>query len=202
MNDEEEAVRFAQPTRRIPPIDRIALLARSRQWVDFQYRFECKPSEESLQLLIDHVCWEELHRHARQFEQVEQGGLLLGRTSVKQVTSLADKKEIIWISQSVASPVAGDAVSWRLDADQWGELMTSALQRHPGLEIVGWYHTHPGMGIFLSEQDLFVAGHFFPAPYQLSLVIDPVRGLAGAFRMVAGKATPLAGFQLLESEGV
>ncbi|MFO0065928.1 MAG: Mov34/MPN/PAD-1 family protein [Pirellulaceae bacterium] len=202
MNDEEEAVRFAQPTRRIPPIDRIALLGRSRQWVDFQYRFECKPSEESLQLLIDHVCWEELHRHARQFEQVEQGGLLLGRTSVKQVTSLADKKEIIWISQSVASPVAGDAVSWRLDADQWGELMTSALQRHPGLEIVGWDHTHPGMGIFLSEQDLFVAGHFFPAPYQLSLVIDPVRGLAGAFRMVAGKATPLAGFQLLESEGV
>jgi proteasome lid subunit RPN8/RPN11 len=202
MNDEEEAVRFAQPTRRIPPIDRIALLARSRQWVDFQYRFECKPSEESLQLLIDHVCWEELHRHARQFEQIEQGGLLLGRTSVKQVASPADKKEIIWISQSVASPVAGDAVSWRLDADQWGELMTSALQRHPGLEIVGWYHTHPGMGIFLSEQDLFVAGHFFPAPYQLSLVIDPVRGLAGAFRMVAGKATPLAGFQLLESEGV
>jgi proteasome lid subunit RPN8/RPN11 len=202
MNDEEEAVRFAQPTRRIPPIDRIALLARSRQWVDFQYRFECKPSEESLQLLIDHVCWEELHRHARQFEQVEQGGLLLGRTSVKQVASLADKKEIIWVCQSVASPVAGDAVSWRLDADQWGELMTSALQRHPGLEIVGWYHTHPGMGIFLSEQDLFVAGHFFPAPYQLSLVIDPVRGLAGAFRMVAGKATPLAGFQLLESEGV
>ncbi|MFN5950711.1 MAG: Mov34/MPN/PAD-1 family protein [Pirellulaceae bacterium] len=202
MNDEEEAVRFAQPTRRIPPIDRIAFLARSRLLVDFQYRFECKPSEESLQLLIDHVCWEELHRHARQFEQVEQGGLLLGRTSVKQVTSLADKKEIIWISQSVASPVAGDAVSWRLDADQWGELMTSALQRHPGLEIVGWYHTHPGMGIFLSEQDLFVAGHFFPAPYQLSLVIDPVRGLAGAFRMVAGKATPLAGFQLLESEGV
>jgi proteasome lid subunit RPN8/RPN11 len=202
MNDEEEAVRFAQPTRRIPPIDRIALLGRSRQWVDFQYRFECKTSEESLQLLIDHACWEELHRHARQFEQIEQGGLLLGRTSVKQVASLADKKEIIWISQSVASPVAGDAVSWRLDADQWGELMTSALQRHPGLEIVGWYHTHPGMGIFLSEQDLFVAGHFFPAPYQLSLVIDPVRGLAGAFRMVAGKANPLAGFQLLESEGV
>jgi len=200
MNDEEEAVRFAQPTRRIPPIDCIALLGRSRQWVGFQYRFECKTSEESLQLLIDHACWEELHRHARQFEQVEQGGLLLGRTSVKQVASPADKKEIVWMSQSVASPVAGDAVSWRLDADQWGELMTSALQRHPGLEIVGWYHTHPGMGIFLSEQDLFVAGHFFPAPYQLSLVIDPVRDLAGAFHMVAGKATPVAGFHRLESD--
>jgi proteasome lid subunit RPN8/RPN11 len=200
MNDEEEAVRFAQPARRIPPIDRLALLGRSRQWVDFQYRFECKPSEESLQLLIDEACWEELRRHARHFEQIEQGGLLLGRTTAEQVASNENETEIVWVRQSVASPVAGDAVSWRLDADQWGELMASALQRHPGLEIVGWYHSHPGMGIFLSEQDLFVAGHFFPAPYQLSLVIDPIRSLAGAFRMVAGKATPVAGFQLLASD--
>jgi proteasome lid subunit RPN8/RPN11 len=79
--------------------------------------------------------------------------------------------------------------------------MASALGRHPELEIVGWYHTHPGLGIFLSEQDLFVAGHFFPAPYQLSLVIDPIRSLAGAFYMAAGIATPVAGCQLLESQG-
>jgi proteasome lid subunit RPN8/RPN11 len=200
MTDEKESVRFAQPARRIPPIDRRALPGRSRQWVDFQYRLDCHASEESLHLLIDAACWEELQKHARHFEQIEQGGLLLGRTSVEQVGSTENEKEFVWVRQFVGSPIAGDAVSWRMDADQWGELMASALGRHPGLEIVGWYHTHPGMGIFLSEQDLFIAAHFFPAPYQLSLVIDPIRSLAGAFCMVAGKATPVAGFQQLESE--
>jgi proteasome lid subunit RPN8/RPN11 len=201
MIDEEQTVRFSQPARRIPPIDRLALQGKSRQWVGFQYRFECQPSAESLQLLIDAACWEELQEHARHFEQIEQGGLLLGRTSVGQVASNEKGKEMVWVRQMVASPTHGDAVSWRLDADQWGDLMASALGRHPELEIVGWYHTHPGLGIFLSEQDLFVAGHFFPAPYQLSLVIDPIRSLAGAFYMAAGIATPVAGCQLLESQG-
>jgi len=31
-------------------------------------------------------------------------------------------------------------------------------------KIVGWYHSHPGFGIFLSEYDLFIHRNFFTAP--------------------------------------
>lgn len=45
--------------------------------------------------------------------------------------------------------------------------------RHPGKTFVGWYHTHPRLGVFLSEYDTWLHEHFFPEPWQVALVIDP-----------------------------
>src|SRR5262249_23310558 len=39
--------------------------------------------------------------------------------------------------------------------------------------IVGWYHSHPGFGIFLSDYDLFIHRNFFNAKHQIALVVDP-----------------------------
>ena len=52
---------------------------------------------------------------------------------------------------------------------------------HPGKLIVGWYHTHPGMGLFLSGYDTWLHEHFFPETYQTALVIEPRSGQAGFF---------------------
>jgi proteasome lid subunit RPN8/RPN11 len=52
---------------------------------------------------------------------------------------------------------------------------------HPGKQIVGWYHTHPGMGVFLSGYDTWLHEHFFPEAYQIALVIEPRSGQAGFF---------------------
>lgn len=52
---------------------------------------------------------------------------------------------------------------------------------HVGKQIVGWYHTHPGFGIFLSEQDEFIHRNFFEQPFQIALVYDPVSRDHGAF---------------------
>jgi proteasome lid subunit RPN8/RPN11 len=47
--------------------------------------------------------------------------------------------------------------------------------------IVGWYHTHPGFGIFLSEMDLFIQENFFGEPWQIAYVDDPKGGDRGVF---------------------
>ena len=52
---------------------------------------------------------------------------------------------------------------------------------HPGKQIVGWYHTHPGMGVFMSGYDTWLHEHFFPEPYQTALVIEPRSSQAGFF---------------------
>jgi proteasome lid subunit RPN8/RPN11 len=52
---------------------------------------------------------------------------------------------------------------------------------HPGKQIVGWYHTHPGMGVFLSGYDTWLHEHFFPEHYQTALVIEPRSAQAGFF---------------------
>jgi proteasome lid subunit RPN8/RPN11 len=51
----------------------------------------------------------------------------------------------------------------------------------PDEQIVGWYHSHPGFGIFLSGHDLFIHEHFFSAPSQIAVVVDPHAQREGAF---------------------
>ena len=44
-----------------------------------------------------------------------------------------------------------------------GTRFNASLEReHPGLKIVGWYHTHPGFGVEFSEMDLFIQRIFLP----------------------------------------
>jgi len=54
-------------------------------------------------------------------------------------------------------------------------------QRHPGKQMVGWYHTHPGLGLFLSGYDAWLHEHFFPELWQVALVIDPQARQGGFF---------------------
>jgi proteasome lid subunit RPN8/RPN11 len=54
-------------------------------------------------------------------------------------------------------------------------------ERFPDSEAVGWYHTHPRMGVFLSKYDVFLHNHFFPNPWQVALVIEPHSRTAGFF---------------------
>ena len=55
-------------------------------------------------------------------------------------------------------------------------------------DIVGWYHSHPNFGIFLSDRDCFIQEHFFNGPGQIAYVVDPVNGVEGVFAWRDGKA--------------
>lgn len=76
--------------------------------------------------------------------------------------------------------------------------------RFPYLQLVGWYHTHPGMGVFLSHYDLWLHRHFFPERWQVALVIEPYASLGGFFiRQRDGRLDPQRyfGFYELLEEG-
>ncbi len=53
--------------------------------------------------------------------------------------------------------------------------------RFPGKRIVGWYHTHPGLGVFMSSYDTWLHEHFFGDPTQVALVVDPRASHGGFF---------------------
>jgi proteasome lid subunit RPN8/RPN11 len=55
-------------------------------------------------------------------------------------------------------------------------------------KIVGWYHTHPGFGVFLSEMDLFIQNNFFNEVWQIAYVDDPKGGDRGVFVWQDGAA--------------
>jgi hypothetical protein len=52
---------------------------------------------------------------------------------------------------------------------------------YPDMRILGWYHTHPGHGIFLSDMDLFIHKHFFNLPWHVAFVFDPQNQEEGLF---------------------
>ena len=54
-------------------------------------------------------------------------------------------------------------------------------ERYPGLVPVGWYHSHPGHGVFLSSQDMTIVRSIYNLSYCIALVIDPMNGIEGIF---------------------
>lgn len=63
----------------------------------------------------------------------------------------------------------------------WEHIHKEMDTKHAGKRILGWYHTHPGFGIFLSDRDLFIQKSFFNLPYQIALVYDPKSREHGVF---------------------
>ena len=69
----------------------------------------------------------------------------------------------------------------------WAKINAEMDTKFTELSIVGWYHTHPDFGIFLSDRDRFIHEHFFSGPGQIAHVIDPIRKIEGVFVWRNGK---------------
>jgi proteasome lid subunit RPN8/RPN11 len=75
-------------------------------------------------------------------------------------------------------------------------------KRFEGDKIVGWFHTHPRMGVFLSHYDTFLHHNFFPEPWQVALVVEPFSSVAGFFiRQTDGVFDPTRYFGFYEMDG-
>jgi proteasome lid subunit RPN8/RPN11 len=71
--------------------------------------------------------------------------------------------------------------------ETWAAINRVKDARFSEERIVGWYHTHPNFGIFLSERDKFVHTTAFPQPWAVAHVVDPVQSLEGVFAWSAGE---------------
>lgn len=80
--------------------------------------------------------------------------------------------------------------------------MNEEMETHyPGKRLVGWYHTHPRMGVFLSGYDLFLHRNFFPEPWQVALVMEPCTLQGGFFiRQTDGALDPQHYFGFYEMQ--
>jgi len=65
--------------------------------------------------------------------------------------------------------------------DTWEHIYKIKDRDFPDERIVGWYHSHPGFGVFLSDHDTFIHKNFFSAPEQVAWVFDPHSDEEGCF---------------------
>jgi proteasome lid subunit RPN8/RPN11 len=85
--------------------------------------------------------------------------------------------------------------------DTWTHIYQVKDSRFPEKRIVGWYHSHPGFGIFLSDQDTFIHRNFFSDPSQIAWVYDPHSDEEGCFAWAGGEIRRLTEIALRDEPG-
>ena len=85
--------------------------------------------------------------------------------------------------------------------ETWNFVHSQHDKLYPEKKIVGWQHTHPGFGIFLSSYDMFIQENYFNMPFQVAYVIDPLQDLNGFFQWKDGKVEKLSGFYVYDDTG-
>lgn len=123
------------------------------------------------------LVWADIEEHCFSSTDREVGGILAGR--------IVDGTATITTALPALAAATGSA-NVTFTHEVWEQVHQALDQDHPGERIVGWYHSHPGFGVFLSEYDTFAHSSFFEDPAMLALVIDPLSGEAGWFAMRDG----------------
>ena len=62
------------------------------------------------------------------------------------------------------------------DANAWQVLERAKdAYAEENLEVVGWFHTHPGWGVFLSHEDINTHETYFTEPYHIAMEMETVK---------------------------
>ena len=114
----------------------------------------------------------QIRQHARGSSKIEVCGVLIGSeeggvTVVRACIS------------GVGAEQGGSHVTFTQDT--WEHIYRIKDRDYPDERIVGWYHSHPGFGVFLSDHDTFIHKNFFSAPNQVAWVYDPHSDEEGCF---------------------
>jgi proteasome lid subunit RPN8/RPN11 len=119
---------------------------------------------------------EAVRLHARENTRVEVCGVLVGQVCRDKQGPHLEIADVI--RGEHAETKAGQVT---FTHQTWEHVNAVMEAQHAGRKIVGWYHSHPGYGLFLSPQDEFIQANFFPQPWQVAFVIDPLAEEDGFF---------------------
>ena len=102
--------------------------------------------------------------HAASSPSVEVAGLMIGR----------ERGGVIEVWDAVTGPQVGTAGSVQLDELFMAKVADALHSANLGLYIVGWYHSHPGLSVFMSAVDVRTQLAYQAIyPKSVALVIDP-----------------------------
>lgn len=175
--------------------ERLTRPDRDRRYACLAYEV---PGPVDLPIYLDRRTADAIERHALSDTSVELGGILLGKECVDPATG----EPFVWVTQSLeARHYANTQASFTYTHDSWEEITRERDRLHPEFDIVGWYHTHPSFGIFLSHHDLFIHQHFFAQPLQVAYVVDPINQTRGFFQWRDGGLAQVGGYYITADRG-
>lgn len=127
---------------------------------------------------IDDDVLQQMIDHAGATTDREVGGVLIGSFE-------EDSTRVHAVLPALKADSARAKVTFTHEV--WTDALNVVDHDYPELRIVGWYHSHPGFGIFLSSYDRFIQEHFFSDAGMVAFVVDPHSGENGWFGWVEGE---------------
>ena len=138
------------------------------------------PTWASVDILINEFAFRNTQAHALSSLDREVAGVLVGPPPEKQ----PDGRHLVHISDTIiAKHTRMHGASVTYTPESWRYINDKLAEKFPDNEavIIGWYHTHPGFGIFLSGMDQFIHENFFTQSWHIALVLDPLAKRSGFF---------------------
>jgi proteasome lid subunit RPN8/RPN11 len=117
------------------------------------------------ELYINKEAWTDINRHAVEGGSNEIGGFLMG------FRCMLDSHPMTWITKSVRGICTSSPAHVIIETSTYDRVLT--VMEAEDLSIVGWYHTHPKLGVFLSPTDRDTMSLHFNDPSSIALVLDP-----------------------------
>jgi proteasome lid subunit RPN8/RPN11 len=143
-------------------------------------------------VLVDAEVSRQIRQHARAHSKTEVCGVLIGEQEeggLRVTAAIA----------GVNAAQAGTHVTFTQDT--WEHIYKVKDERFPDSRIVGWYHSHPGFGVFLSDHDTFIHKNFFSSRSQIAWVYDPHSDEEGCFGWVGDRIERLSEIAVEDGRG-
>ena len=152
--------------------------------------------EENKNIYILQSVYKEIHKFTQNKTTNESGGMLVGT-----VLEEFGKTNIIVSGFVEAKYCEATPTTLKFTHETWEYVHKEIEKKHPGKKIVGWIHTHPDFGIFLSEYDKFIHQNFFNEDYQVAYVVDPIQKIEGFYFWINEKIEKCKGFYIYDKTG-
>ena len=147
------------------------------------------PDTDPIPVFISEEVMKAIEQQTLADKEREVGGVLLGGFYRN------DKGSFVEVTDFVeAESAKGTDVSLTFTHETWEHIHERIALRGQDLQIVGWYHSHPGLGVFMSKEDEFIHTSFFSDPWHVAIVHDPIYSNWGCFKWVEGKLDRAGGF--------
>lgn len=126
--------------------------------------------EDEVVVILSQLALRHIANHSYSNLDCEVGGALLGRAYQSNGRVYLDIRAAIPAVTADQGPV-----HFTFTADAWSQLHRDREESYPDHDIIGWFHTHPDLGVFYSSDDVIVHSAAFTQPWHVGMVIDPVR---------------------------
>ena len=152
--------------------------------------------EENKNIYISQAVYKEIHKFTKNKTTNESGGMLVG-TIIEEF----GKTNIVISGFVEAKFCEATPTTLKFTHETWEFVHKEIEKKHKGKKIVGWIHTHPDFGIFLSEYDKFIHQNFFSEAYQVAYVVDPIQDIEGFYFWINGNIEKCKGFYIYDKTG-